>query len=86
MSDQSKAFLNAISDCEEQCQQIREALQRYSDKVAKGVDENCITHAIAWKNGLDSYRRLIEIVTKHGTEPEPAPECSIKPPAQQCSI
>ena len=87
MSDHSKAFLDAVADCDEQCRKIREALQIYSDKVEGGVDQDALTHAIAWRNGLHSYLKIIELVTKHGSEPEPdAPECSIKPPTQQCSI
>lgn len=86
MSEQSTAFQDVISDCDEQLQLIREALQRYSDMNEKEVDDKCVTHAIAWRNGLNSYLRIIELVTKYGSEPEPAPECSIKPPSQQCSI
>ena len=88
MAEQSKAFLDALADCEVECQEIIKALHVYSDSVKDPVDQKFITHAIAWRNGLSSYRKVIELVTKYGTEPEPevAPECSIKPPAPECSV
>jgi len=88
MSEQSKAFLGAVADCEVKCHEIIAALHTYSDAVKDPANQKALTHATAWKNGLASYLKVIELVTEYGIDPEPeAPaECSIKPPTQQCSI
>jgi len=81
LSEQSNAFLDVITDCEVEAQGVVKALQSYSD--AKPVAEQSVTQATAYRNSLASLRKLIESAAKSVQD---APECSIKPPSQQCSI
>ena len=85
MSDQSKAFLDLVSATTDEGVQLLEQLRIYGDKqLDEAITPTDLTQATAFKNSVTSLRKLVESV--NNSKKEPAPECSIKPPAQQCSI
>ena len=85
MSDTSKAFLELVSAATDECSELLEQLRTYSDKqLEAAVTPTDLTQATAFKNSVSSLRKLVESV--NNSKKEAAPECSIKAPAQQCSI
>ena len=85
MADQPKAFLDLVTATTDEAVQLLEQLRIYGDKqLNEAITATDLTQATAFKNSVTSLRKLVESV--NNSKKEAAPECSIKPPAQQCSI
>ena len=61
LSANSRAFVEVLASCDDECQAIRNALQTYSD--AKQVTAQDVTQATAFLKSLESMRKLVQAVT-----------------------
>ena len=60
MDKNKQRFLNALADCNDECERIREQVNRYSD--ADNVTDGDHTQAVGLKNSLASIRKLFEAI------------------------
>ena len=58
MDTNKQSFLNALSDCNDECERIQEQVDLYSD--ADNPNDADRIQALALKNSLSSIRKLFE--------------------------